>query len=239
MKEKKNPRYNLENYKFIFFLTGLVLALGLVIWLFNIRFYDRPLEFTEEMDRIYTEEDIIPITKQELPEAPPPPIPEIIEVVSDEIELEIEPDIASTETDQEEAVKWESPIDIENEEEVSEEVLNFAVVERVPVFPGCEKARNNDERKACFQTKLLEYVVKNFEFPEQARELNLQGRIYVKFVVEKNGEVSNIEILRGVDPILDNEAVRCVKGLPRISPAEQRGKPVRMSFVLPIYAKME
>lgn len=239
MKEKKNPRYNLENYKFIFFLSGLVLALGLVIWLFNIKFYDRPIQFTEEMDRIYSEEEVVPITKQELPEAPPPPVPEIIEVVSDEIELEIELDIASTETDQTEAVEWEAPVAIEAEEEVTEEVLNFAVVERVPVFPGCEGARNNDDRKACFQAKLLEYVVKNFRFPEQARELNLQGRIYVKFVVEKNGEVSNIEVLRGVDPILDNEAIRCVKGLPKIAPAEQRGKPVRMSFVLPIYAKME
>ncbi len=238
MKEKKNPRYNLENYKFIFFLFGLVLTLSLVIWLFNIKFYDRPIEFTEEIDRIYSEEDIVPITKQKLPEAPPPPIPEVIEVVSDEIELEVELDIATSETDQEEAVEWD-PVEVSDEEEVSDEVLNFAVVERVPVFPGCEGAQNNDQRKACFQAKLLEHVTNNFKFPQQARELNLQGRIYVKFVVERNGSVSSIEVLRGVDPLLDSEAIRCVQTLPRISPAQQRGKPVRMSFVLPIYAKME
>lgn len=239
MKEKKNPRYNLENYKFIFFLLGLVITMSVVIWLFNYKFYDQPIEFTEEMDRIYTEEEIIPITVQKLPEAPPPPIPEVIEVVSDEVELEVELDIASTDTDQEEAVEWE-PVDVvEEEEEVSEEVLNFAVVERVPVFPGCEGANNNEERKACFQTKLLQHVVENFKFPQQARELNLQGRVYVKFVIEKNGRVSNIEVLRGVDPLLDNEAIRCINTLPIITPAKQRGKPVRMSFVLPIYAKME
>jgi protein TonB len=239
MKEKKNPRYNLENYKLIFFLFGLVLSLSLVIWLFNIKFYNKPVEFTQETDRVYTEEDVIPITKQKLPEAPPPPVPEIIEVVSDEVELEVELDIATTETDQSEAVEWEAPVAIEDEEEVPEEVLNFAVVERVPVFPGCEGAKTNDERKACFQQKLLEYVVKNFSYPPKARELNIQGRVYVKFVIEKDGTVSNIEVLRGVDPLLDDAAVACIRSLPRISPAEQRGKPVRMSFVLPIYAKME
>lgn len=238
MKEKKNPRYNLENYKLIFFLVGLVLALSLVIWLFNIKFYDRPVEFTQETDQIFTEEDVIPITKQKLPEAPPPPIPEIIEVVSDEVELEVELDIASTETDQTEVVDWD-PVEVVEEEEEVNEVLNFAVVERVPVFPGCEGAKTNDERKACFQQQLLKYVVENFKYPPKARELNIQGRVYVQFVVEKNGSVSNIQVLRGVDPLLDDAAVECIKGLPRISPAEQRGKPVRMSFVLPIYAKME
>lgn len=238
MKEKKNPRYNLENYKFIFFLSGLIIALVAVIWLFNYKFYERPIELTEDMDQIYNEDEVMPITKQKLPEAPPPPIPEIIEVVSDDIELEIELDIASTETDQDDAIDWEA-VDIIEEDELSDEVLNFAVVERVPVFPGCEGARDNNERKACFQKKLLEHVINNFRYPEQARELNLQGRVYVKFVIEKNGRISNVEILRGVDPLLDNEAIRCINILPRISPAEQRGKPVRMSFVLPIYAKME
>jgi protein TonB len=238
MKEKKNPRYNLENYKFIFFLLGLVVALGLVLWLFDLKFYDRPVEFTQEMDRVYTEDDVIPITKQKLPEAPPPPVPEIIEVVSDEVELEVELDIASTETDQTEAVDWE-PVEVVEEEEEANEVLNFAVVERVPVFPGCEGAKNNNDRKACFQQKLLEFVVQNFKYPPKARELNIQGRVYVKFVIEKNGSVSNIQVLRGVDPILDDAAVECIQDLPRIAPAEQRGKPVRMSFVLPIYAKME
>lgn len=238
MKEKKNPRYNLENYKLVFFLLGLVVALGGVIWLFNLKFYERPVEFTQETDHIYTEEDVIPITKQKLPEAPPPPVPEVIEVVSNEVELEVELDIATTETDQEEIVEWE-PVEVVAEEEETEEVMNFAVVERVPVFPGCEGAKNNEQRKACFQSQLLQHVVANFKYPDQARELNLQGRIYVKFVVEKNGDVSNIEVLRGVDPMLDQEAIRCIKGLPRIAPAEQRGRPVRMSFVLPIYAKME
>ena len=238
MKEKKNPLYNLENYKVIFFLIGLVIALSTVIWLFDLKFYEREMVFTEEDERIYSEDEIIPITKQKLPEAPPPPAPEVIEVVDDEIELEVELEMASTETDQSEAVEWET-VDVSEEDEGSDEVLNFAVVERVPVFPGCENSRDNAERKACFQTKLIEHVSKNFKYPDMARELNLQGRIYVKFVVEKNGQVSNIEVLRGVDPMLDNEAVRVVNTLPRISPAEQRGKPVRMSFVLPIYAKMQ
>ncbi len=140
----------------------------------------------------------------------------------------------TTETDMMEEVEV-----IEMEEEVSDEVLSFAVVESVPIFPGCEDAKDNDERKACFQQKVLVFVSKNFEFPEMAKEMGIQGRVYVNFVIEKNGSITNVEIVRGVDPLLDDEAVRVVKKLPKLIPAKQRGKPVRMSFTLPINAKLQ
>jgi protein TonB len=85
----------------------------------------------------------------------------------------------------------------------------------------------------------LIFVSRNFEFPEMAKEMGIQGRVYVNFVIEKNGSITNVEIVRGVDPLLDDEAVRVVKKLPKLIPAKQRGKPVRMSFTLPINAKLQ
>lgn len=128
---------------------------------------------------------------------------------------------------------------IEIEEEESDEVLSFAVVESVPIFPGCEDAKNNDEKKQCFQQKILQFVGREFQFPEMARTMGIQGRVYVYFVIEKNGSISDVKVMRGVDPLLDDEAVRVVKKLPKLTPAKQRGKPVRMSFTLPINAKLQ
>ncbi len=154
--------------------------------------------------------------------------------MEDDVELEEELEMQTTETDMMEEVEV-----IEIEEEVSDEVLSFAVVESVPVFPGCEDAKDNNERKLCFQQNILRFVSRNFEFPEMARQMGIQGRVYVNFVIERDGSVSNVEVVRGIDALLDDEAVRVVKKLPKFTPAKQRGKPVRMSFTLPINAKLQ
>lgn len=242
MFSKKNPRVDLEKYRFLFFLIGLVISLGLVIFLFNIKTYQKAFESFLMEDEVDIHEVEVPITQREIPEVPPPPIPEVIEVVEDETDLLEELVIDVTETSEDEFVNWthqEEVVSVETEEEETDEVLNFELVERVPVFPGCEDAVNNDQRKACFQSRLMQYVLKNFKYPEAAREMNIQGKVYVHFVVEKDGNLSNIEVVRGVDPILDEEALRVIHSLPHIKPAEQRGKPVRMSFVLPINARLQ
>jgi len=128
---------------------------------------------------------------------------------------------------------------IEVEEEASDEILNFAVVESVPIFPGCEGEKTNADKKACFERQIMKFVANNFEFPEMARQMGIQGRVYVNFVIEKNGSISNPTVVRGVDKLLDDEAMRVVKNLPKMKPAKQRGKPVRMSFMLPINAKLQ
>jgi protein TonB len=158
----------------------------------------------------------------------------VIEVVEDDVELEEELEIESTETDMMEEVEV-----VEMETEVSDEVLNFAVVESVPVFPGCEDAVTNDEKKKCFQAEIIRFVSRNFKFPEIARSMGASGKVYVSFVIEKDGSISNVEIARGVEESVDNEAKRVVKSLPKVQPAKQRGKPVRMSFMLPINAKLQ
>ncbi|MDZ7848899.1 MAG: energy transducer TonB [Owenweeksia sp.] len=208
----------------------------------NLKFYDKPYEMSTDLEDIYQEQEAVPITKRELPKAPPPPAPEVIHVVNNSVELDEELDIAITETDQMDVVDWspsEEVVAVDSEEEEPDEILNFAVVESVPVFPGCEWAKDNEARKVCFQEKILQFVKEEFKYPSVAREMNIQGRFYIQFVVEKDGNISNINVVRGVDPLLDNEAIRVVKALPKIEPARQRGKPVRMSFVLPINAVMK
>ena len=235
MEPKKNPKADLELYRGIFLQAGLVVALIVCIVAINWKSYDDTVADLGELE-VEIDDEIIPITQRQTapPPPPPPPPPEIIEVVEDDVELEEELEIQSTETDMNEEVEI-----IEMEEEVSDEVLSFAVVESVPVFPGCEDASTNEEKKACFQQQILKYVSKNFNFPEMARQMGISGKVYVNFVIEKDGSISNVEVVRGVDKLLDDEAARVVKSLPKMTPAKQRGKPVRMSFTLPINAKLQ
>lgn len=235
MQPKKSEKADLENIRSMFLLFGLLTSLLLCIILIEWKTYDKAVADLGELD-VEVDDEIIPITNRELapPPPPPPPPPEVIEVVEDDVELEEELEIQTTETDMMEEVEV-----IEMEEEESDEVLSFAVVESVPIFPGCEDSKNNAERKMCFQQKILQFVSREFKFPEMARQMGIQGRVYVMFVIEKNGKITNVEVVRGVDPLLDDEAVRVVKELPKLTPAKQRGKPVRMSFTLPINAKLQ
>jgi protein TonB len=91
----------------------------------------------------------------------------------------------------------------------------------------------------CFQKKMQEHVAKNFVFPEMARQMGISGKIFVNFVIEKDGSISNVTVARGVDKSLDDEAVRVIKKLPKMQPAKQRGKPVRMQFTMPINARLQ
>lgn len=115
--------------------------------------------------------------------------------------------------------------------------LQFAVVEKRPVFPGCEDFESEDERNLCFQQKMGQHIGANFRFPETARKEGAGGVIIVNFIIEKDGSISEARILRSVHPDLDEEALRVILLLPNFYPAMQRGKPVRMSFNMPINAK--
>ena len=156
------------------------------------------------------EEEIIPITKQEIkPPPPPPPPPEVIEIVEDDVVIEDEIEIEDTESDE----------DLEIVEEDDEEV--FMVVENMPEFPGGDLG-------------LMKYIQKNVKYPPIAKEYNITGKVYISFVVDKSGSVTNVKVVRGVDKNLDAEAVRVIKSLPKYKPGKQRGKAVKVMFTVPI-----
>ncbi len=216
MEPKKNPKADLEKLRGTFTLAGLVLSLFIVYSMVNWKFYDVQASQLGQLIAEEEEEDIIPITEQNTPPPPPPPppaAPEIIEIVEDDIEVEdIEID---TEIDVDEVVEV-----FEVEEEVVEEEV-FTIVENMPEFPGGVK-------------KMMEFLGKNTKFPPAAKANGISGKVYVNFVVGKDGKIRDVKIIRGVHDLLDKEALRVVKAMPKWKPGKQRGKAVTVSFNLPI-----
>ena len=224
MQRKKNPQADLRKYSSLMLAFGLCLVL-LVSWqAIEFKSYERQYDL-ESLNVEDDDDEEIPITEQ-IKTPPPPPAPEIIEIVEDEEEIE-ETIIESTETDQEEIVE---------EVEVMEEELDldvpFAIIEDVPLFPGCERVAKSQRRK-CFQEKIQKHIIDNFRYPEIAQEMGIQGRVFVQFMIGKDGNISGIRS-RGPDKNLEKEAVRIINKLPKMTPGKQRGRPVRVPFSIPV-----
>jgi protein TonB len=185
-------------------------------------------------------EEEIPLLNTVAPPPPPPPpavVSESVEIVDDEEEIE-ETIIESTETDQNDAIADIVEVSDVQVEEIDEDVqVAFAVIEDVPVFPGCERM-SKQATKDCFQKKIQEHVAKNFTYPQTALDLGMQGRVSVIFVIDKTGHITGIRS-RGPDKILQKEAERIIGKLPKMKPGKQRGKPVKVSYAVPIFFKFE
>lgn len=219
---KKSPKADLESKKTIFTEIGLILALAVILLAFEWKSYEKieMMSMTRVIDD--TPEEIIEITQHEKP--PPPPKPPqqttIIEIVEDDIEIEDEIEI-DVEADQETEIQEYIPV----EEDEEEEAQIFTVVESMPTFPGGDAAR-------------VKYLNNNIKYPQMARESGIQGKVFVTFVVEKNGKVTDVKVLRGIGGGCDEEAIRVIRNMPKWIPGKQRGKPVRVQFNLPIIFKL-
>ena len=226
MEEKKSPKANLENKKLMFMQIGMIISL-LVAWLaFEHKSYDKREIDPSLLNReIAVDEEMVEITKQEEPKPQPVEVPQQttqLEIVDDDVETQ---DIEiNAEVEQNEVIEEYVPVEVEEEEVVEQEI--FKIVEEMPSYPGGEQ-------------KLMEYVAKNIKYPQIARETGIQGRVYVNFVVEPDGSVSNVSVLRGIGGGCDEEAVRVVKGMPKWKPGKQRGKAVRVSYMLPVNFKLQ
>ena len=226
MEEKKSPKANLENKKLMFTQIGLIISL-IVAWLaFEYKSYDkREIDPSLLRQTEVVEEEMVEITKQEEMKPQPVEMPKQttqLEIVDDDVEVE---DIEiNVETDQNEVIEEYVPVEVEEEEVVEAEV--FTIVEQMPSFPGGD-------------AKMYEYLGKNIKYPQIARETGIQGRVFVNFVVEPDGSVSNVKVLRGIGGGCDEEAMRVVKGMPKWSPGKQRGKTVRVSYTLPVVFKLQ
>ncbi len=232
MQKKKNPKADLRKYSGLFLAAGLCLILFISWQAIEFKSYERQYDL-ESLNVEDDDDEEIPITEQikTPPPPPPPPAPEIIEVVEDEEEIE-ETIIESTETDQEEVVEEVEVL----EEEVDVDVP-FAIIEDVPLFPGCERVPKSDRRK-CFQEQIQKHISKNFRYPEIAQEMGIQGRVFVQFMIGKDGNISGIRT-RGPDKNLEKEANRIISKLPRMIPGKQRGRPVRVPFSIPITFRLQ
>ena len=229
MEPKKNPKVDLTKNSSLYFVIGLSIVL-LITWrVIEWKTYKNVYDY-EALTVDDDDDEDVPITEQlktpPPPPPPPPPAPEIIEVIEDEEEIE-ETVIESTETDEEEIIEV-----VEVIEEYEDIDVPFAVIEDVPIFPGCERVKKS-ERRSCFQEQMNKHIKRNFRYPEIAQEMGIQGRVYVNFIISKNGSITNIR-MRGPDKNLEKEAQRIIAKLPRMTPGKQRGRPVRVPFSIPI-----
>ncbi|BAO55145.1 energy transducer TonB [Nonlabens marinus] len=241
MEVKKSENADLRKNITIYALMGLAFML-LLSWQ-GLEYESKEVETQEVYEEVVLapiEEDI-PITQMlntPPPPPPPPPAPEVIKVVEDEVEIE-EVIIQDTETDEQE--------EIVEVEAVSEEVgvvetiadVPFAIIENVPIYPGCEGENNNADRKKCMQEKITRFVNKNFN-TGLANEIGLTGKqtISVQFKIDKSGNITGIQS-RAKDPKLQAEAARVINKLPKMTPGKQRGKPVGVIYGLPIIFEVQ
>lgn len=226
MDVKKSSKASLEDKKSIYILMGFVVVLSILYI---------ALEWTTQEVTIYentvmeviTEEEIEIIqTAEVLPPPPPPDIPEVIEilnVVDDDVETaEI---VIDTEDDKDRVVVIQAPVQAGPVAEEDPDVV-FVVVESMPSFPGGDAA-------------LFKYLSDNIRYPVIAQESGIQGRVICQFVVNRDGSIVDIEVVRSVDRSLDAEAVRVIQSMPRWTPGRQRGKTVRVKYTLPVNFRLQ
>jgi len=215
MKAKKSPRANLENKRIVFTQIGLIITLALVLLAFEWKTYDNSGWSDKVGDVDLTPEELAIITIQPIPPPPPPPvqITTIINIVDpgtdviDEIEL----------INIEEGVNSLEPYisDYSDKEDRIPDDIPIVCPQKLPEFPGGEEAR-------------ILYLKENLRYPSIPRQTGIQGKVHVTFVVEKDGSISNIELLRGIGGGCDEEAMRVVGNMPNWKPGKQNGHPVRV-----------
>ena len=224
MEIKKTEKANLENKKLLFTEIGLIISLLIVFITFEWTQAEVKVSNLEDTTQVVTEEEIIPIT-QETP--PPPPSAPKIPILSDQIdivddEIKIDDDMfMNLEDDASIGVEIMDYVEVE-EEVVEEEAIPFQLVEEKPSFQGGDA------------NQFSKWVNSRLVYPEIAKENGVQGRVTLQFTVEKDGSVTKVKVLRGVDPSLDKEAVRVVSMSPKWKPGKQRDRAVPVTYTFPV-----
>lgn len=220
MDTKKTPKADLEGKRILFIQIGLVVTLAIVLLAFEWKTYDRVLTDLGEREVIDIPEEMVEITRQEQPPPPPAPPPQTTQfkIVEDDVEID---DDFMIDVDVDQTTQIEAYIPPVFEEEQVQEQEIFIVVEDPPSFPGGDEAR-------------IRFLSENIRYPQMARESGIQGTVFVTFVVETDGSVTSVRVLRGIGGGCDEEAVRVIQAMPKWNAGKQRGRPVRVQFNMPI-----
>ncbi|MGB3465898.1 MAG: energy transducer TonB [Cyclobacteriaceae bacterium] len=223
MEPKKNPKADLRQRRWMFFFAAMTVTLSLTLTAFEWKSFDDTIvmdlgDLQDDFD------DIIDIPLTEQPPPPPPKIelPQIVEV-PDEVELEEEDFEIDVEVDETTVIE-DIIIDAEP---IEEEVITkiFDIVEDKPQFPGGDGA-------------MYKFLGKGIDYPSQARRMGIEGRVFVQFVVNPDGSVTDVKSIKGIGAGCDIEAARVIKSMPKWSPGKQRGVPVKVRMVIPVYFKL-
>lgn len=224
MQAKKTEKADLEKRRGLYLEIGLVVVLVAALVAFNVKSYDNEkIEVTQRTAEDEIEEQIIQ-TQDDTPPPPPPPEPEVVTTEVNIIENDAESDKELNMDVFDKIEKQENieiaPVQVEQEEEEAEDEI-FQVVEQDPEYPGGVEA-------------LYKFIQQNLKYPQLAKENNITGRVFVQFVVEKDGSVSNVKAARDIGGGCGAEAVRVIKAMPKWTPGKQRGKAVRAAYTLPV-----
>jgi protein TonB len=228
MELKKNEKANLENKKSLFLQVGLILALIICIVAIEWTSGQKRDSIFDGMTEEAIEEEQIPVTEETPPEEIPPPevtVTDLFEIVEDDVLIENEVRFEDDETSEDKVVEIYAPVLQAEEEETEDEI--FVIVEDMPKFRGGDI------------NKFREWVQKRVRYPELAAENGIQGRVFISFVVETNGNVSNVAVTRSVDALLDEAAKEAVAASPKWEPGMQRGRPVRVRYSIPIIFQLQ
>jgi len=224
MEVKKSQKASLQNKRFLFVEIGFVVALLITLGAFEWTSREKKAASLVAENTEIAEEEIIPIT-QDTP--PPPPEAPKIPILSDQIDIvddniTVDDNIMNLEDSDNLGVEIMDYVEEVKEEVVEEEAIPFQLVEEKPKFQGGDA------------NAFSAWVAKNMQYPEVAKENGVQGRVMLQFTVNANGTVSNVKVLRGVDPSLDKEAVRVVSASPKWTPGRQRDRAVKVTYTFPV-----
>ena len=228
MEVKKTDKANLEKKRTTFLQLGYVIVLAIVLLAFEWGTKPSGINLLGELEGIDLGEEIIPITRQIVEPPPPPPPPqttEIINIVDDDVEIEDELFLDDTDADEEDAIIF-IDFDDDNDDEHGGPVI-FYRVEEMPKFKG----QSSDAFRI--------YIRQNLKYPIIAQENGIGGTVYVQFDINTEGLVTNVIVVRPVDPSLDKEAVRVIKSSPEWMPGKQRDVPVNVRFTFPIAFQLQ
>ena len=230
MEVKKSPKADLEGKKSTWLLIGYVFILALMFVAFEWTERDKQVTTDTGMAAVVFEEEMVPITEQEeQQQAPPPEVPkaeEIIEIVENDAKVEETVIQASDDTEKAVEVKY-TPVVVDTPAVYQDNDQIFTIVEVMPEFV-------DGGMQGC-----LKFLMDNTKYPEQAKRDKISGKVSVKFVIEKDGSIADPVVVRGVDPYLDEEALRVVNSMPKWKPGKQRGKEVRVSYTVPVIFSLD
>ena len=224
MEIKKSPSADLNNKKLLFVEIGFVIALLIVYGAFEYRSKEKKEAVLAAENTEIIEEEIVPITQENTPPPPEiakvPVLSDIIDIVEDDIT--VEDNILNLEDDANLGVEVMDYVSEVEDEVVEEESIPFALVEKKPSFMGGDA------------NTFSAWVNQHLEYPEVARENGVSGRVMLQFTVNPNGSVTDVKVLRGVDPALDKEAVRVISSSPKWEPGRQRDRAVKVTYTFPV-----
>ncbi len=246
----KYPEVDVFQWSGMFFRISLVAVLVVVIGAFNLTTIERSANIPKgALDFGQADIEVEPPRSADAPPPPPPPPPPVIQEVPNETFLESE-DVEFLDQSVEAESAVDAPVVVEHKAEkkhappppppvaLQEDEEIFKVVEEMPRFPGCEDLATTDERKACADRKMLQFIYDNILYPGIARENGIEGTVVIRFVVETDGSIQKAEVVRDIGGRCGEEALRVVELMNNMpvkwTPGRQRGKPVRVWFNLPV-----